>query len=195
MSSGRIYVDVVTIGSINVYTVNSDPSGALSAPQGSLAIRTDTAQTWQNRNGGTTWTLLNSGLMVSKRRIQLADLPANVNAAFNMEEIPADSPMMGGFVRVTQAPTGGGVTTCTANVMVAPGQNIVELQQLVGATNAQYINPLNNASNALTAESHVFIRSDARTPLLTIAADVNLDTLATFDVTFFVVYGGQIYNL
>ena len=33
-----------------------NPNGVLSRPIGSLFLRTDTAQLWQNTNGGTTWT-------------------------------------------------------------------------------------------------------------------------------------------
>jgi len=53
---GRIYTEIVSVGNINIYQVSSDPNGALFAPIGSLAIRSDTADFFQNTDGFSTWT-------------------------------------------------------------------------------------------------------------------------------------------
>lgn len=50
---GREYFDFITISGVNVYSVDEAP--AFVAPQGSLAMRSDEAQLWQNTDGGTTW--------------------------------------------------------------------------------------------------------------------------------------------
>lgn len=54
---GRIYTNVVTIGSVSIYEVTADPNGALIAAKGSLAIRSDGTNTevWQNTDGASTW--------------------------------------------------------------------------------------------------------------------------------------------
>lgn len=57
----RIYTAIVSVGDINIYQVGSSPNGALEAPQGSLAVRNDTAEVWQNTDGSTAWTQLGGG--------------------------------------------------------------------------------------------------------------------------------------
>lgn len=59
----RIYTSVVSVGNINIYNVVADPNGVLTAPLGSLAVRSDTAVTYQNTDGGTTWIVLGSGVV------------------------------------------------------------------------------------------------------------------------------------
>jgi len=44
-----------------VLDVSGSPNGVLAAPRGTLALREDVAQVWQNLNGATSWTLLGAG--------------------------------------------------------------------------------------------------------------------------------------
>lgn len=44
-----------------IFDVDVDPNGVWSAPQGSLAIRADTPQLWQNLDGATAWGLVGGG--------------------------------------------------------------------------------------------------------------------------------------
>jgi|GEM_PF-3872158 len=54
---GRIYTNVVTIGSVSIYEVTADPNSSLVAARGSLAVRSDGTNTevWQNTDGASTW--------------------------------------------------------------------------------------------------------------------------------------------
>lgn len=61
----RIYTSLITIGSVNIYTVSADPNGTLSAPIGSLAIQDNSAVTYQNSDGATTWVVIGTGGSVS----------------------------------------------------------------------------------------------------------------------------------
>lgn len=63
--TSRIYTSVITVGTISIYQVNADPNGVLSASLGSLAVRNDTAVTYQNTDGGTTWAVVGSGVVPS----------------------------------------------------------------------------------------------------------------------------------
>lgn len=56
---GREYFSVITVGDTNIYQVTGVP--AFVAPQGSLALRSDTAALYQNTDGATTWTLVGGG--------------------------------------------------------------------------------------------------------------------------------------
>ncbi len=64
MSNGRVYYDIVTINGVNVIAVTSDPSGVLTQPIGTLALRADigSVSTYQNTDGGTSWSVLTGGL-------------------------------------------------------------------------------------------------------------------------------------
>ena len=55
MSGGRTYVDKVTIGTVNVFEVASDPNGALTAKLGDFAIRSDVPRLYQNTDGAMAW--------------------------------------------------------------------------------------------------------------------------------------------
>lgn len=44
-----------------VLDVSGSPNGVLTAPRGSLALREDVGQLWQNLNGATSWTMLGAG--------------------------------------------------------------------------------------------------------------------------------------
>lgn len=56
---GREYFEIVTIDDVSIYSTASQP--AFVAAQGSLAMRTDVAQLWQNTDGNTTWVQIGSG--------------------------------------------------------------------------------------------------------------------------------------
>ena len=58
---GRIFVELITIGSITIYTAAADPNGSLSATLGSIATRTDSAAVYVNTDGATAWTQLGGG--------------------------------------------------------------------------------------------------------------------------------------
>lgn len=64
---GRIYTNIVTIGSINIYNVVVDPNGILNAPIGSLAVRSSAgaAVTYQNQDGGSTWIQIGSTVITT----------------------------------------------------------------------------------------------------------------------------------
>lgn len=54
--SGRIYVEILTIGQISIYQVTTSPDGSLSATVGSLAIQGASPPTvWQNTDGAQAW--------------------------------------------------------------------------------------------------------------------------------------------
>jgi hypothetical protein len=52
----HIYTSLVTIGNVDIYNVTANPNGVLPASLGSLALRSDTAEVWQNTDGLTSWT-------------------------------------------------------------------------------------------------------------------------------------------
>lgn len=57
--TSREYMGVATIGTASIYQVTGVP--AFQAAQGSLAMRTDVAEVYQNTNGGSTWGLVGGG--------------------------------------------------------------------------------------------------------------------------------------
>lgn len=57
----RTYNSIVTVDGVSLYDVNGDPNGVLTATRGSLAMQSDSANVWQNTDGGTTWTSLAGG--------------------------------------------------------------------------------------------------------------------------------------
>jgi len=61
MAGGRIFTDVTTVGDVEIYNVTSDPSGALQARVGSIAIQSSGgSRVWQNQDGATSWSLVAS---------------------------------------------------------------------------------------------------------------------------------------
>lgn len=85
--SGRIYVDVVTVGNISIYNVLSNPDGALQAPIGSLAVRSDTTAIYQNVDGGTTWATVFGGVPIGDLKTIGETLPT-LSVETNMTPIP-----------------------------------------------------------------------------------------------------------
>lgn len=67
----RIYTSVMTVGDISFYEVTSDPNGALTATQGSIAVRSDLPITYQNINGTDTWKLLGSSATLPTPQISI----------------------------------------------------------------------------------------------------------------------------
>lgn len=57
--TSRIYMSVATIGTTSIYSGTGVP--AFTAARGSLAMRTDVAELYQNTDGAATWVLIGSG--------------------------------------------------------------------------------------------------------------------------------------
>jgi len=195
--AGRIYTNVVTVGSINIYNVVADPSGVLTAPIGSLAIRSDTAVTYQNTDGGTTWVSLSAGGSVTsiQKRIQLGDLPAatTLNTPFD-DAIPADGVILGATYIVTEAPAGGGVVTCeltTGRFPELPAGFLVPATELVGAPVGYpplTAVPVSGLAVGMLSGGPT-LDGAAWTPYILLdAGAVVLNTLTNFDVTCYVFY-------
>ena len=58
MDAGHVFVDSIVLGSIEIITVAADPNGALTAPLGSVAYRTDVGNAsikYRNTDGSMTW--------------------------------------------------------------------------------------------------------------------------------------------
>lgn len=193
--TSRIYTSRVTIGGRDIFELTADPNGILQASAGSLGLRGNIipSETWRNVNGGTTWEQLGSGaggMQIIKKRIQLVDLPANTSFGLAFDDIvPAHKPIMGAFLYIAQAPTGGGVGSCQATVTdLVTFATFIELEQMVGSPNGEYIPILNANPTGLTGTNHLNIQAVDRGMALSLNSDVNLDTLATFDVTAYVAY-------
>jgi hypothetical protein len=126
--------------------------------------------------------------LVLSRRITLAELPAALSVLFTFGTIPANRVVQSAFLFVTDAPAGGGVTTCLATVAPStpPGAVYIETAELVGFAFPAYYTKYTGDPSAfeLTAgDVHDVDRSVAAQ----FSADVNLDTLTNFDVTAYVV--------
>lgn len=57
----RLYSSEVVVTNPLIRDYNTSPNGVLIEPQGTLVARTDSAQLWQNTNGGTTWQQVGAG--------------------------------------------------------------------------------------------------------------------------------------
>jgi len=67
--NGKIYVERVRFGDVELVSGTGDPSGVVEAPLGSLFARNDAAIVYQNTDGATTWlALAGSGLTTGLRR-------------------------------------------------------------------------------------------------------------------------------
>lgn len=186
MTGGRVYVDRVTIGGVDVFEVVANPNGALSADQGSIAIRSDTAETWQNLDGGTSWG--RSPFDVIKQRIQLADLPAagDTGAVSFGPTIEAERVATGWALRknVDVDVGASGITSVTATLGTLAG-NMISAAQLVGGTAAPTY--LNGFTNDADWTKGALVHSAAGQPVYQLICDVtNLDQLVAFDITFYI---------
>ena len=154
-----------------------------------LVLQTDT------NPGQAQWAELSaSGATSIQKRVQLADLPADTtfNGTFD-DAIPANAVILGATYIVTAAPTGGGVTSVeltTGRFPETPAGFLVPASQLVGASvgyptlTATPVSPL--AVGMLSGGPT--LDGTAWTPYILITADVNLNTLSTFDVTCYIFY-------
>lgn len=59
--ASRVYVEILTVNGVSVYSGSGSPNGSLQAARGSLYARSDTAQLWQNTDGSTSWVQVGSG--------------------------------------------------------------------------------------------------------------------------------------
>lgn len=113
-----------SLGNIELLLVDADPSGALSARQGSIAFLSTGANVWQNTNGGTTWARSDAqaahAVRVQKltKTIGHADLTAaaaeqtiNFDAA-----LPANAFVFGGTAVLNTNFTGGAITAATVEI-------------------------------------------------------------------------------
>lgn len=104
--ASRIYTSVTTVGSIDIYNVVADPSGALEARIGSLAVRSDGGNTgvYQNTDGSTTWTLLGSvaaPVTLLSGVSGSGTLPLNISNAASWNDVISNYSYIEWFHRVT----------------------------------------------------------------------------------------------
>jgi hypothetical protein len=181
-------------------TVLGDPNGSVIAPRGSVALQRDTAALWQNQDGISTWEAIgggSSGNLVLKQRVQLGDLPSAVNYTTTFGPVPANRPILSTLPFVTDAPAGGGVTTCelTSFADAPPGTILFDGGELVGFPSPDWWNAIRDGSAVYaprpTAANYDVLAVD-RLVSFGVTADVNLDTLTNFDVTLVVVVGPEL---
>lgn len=189
---GRTYVDVVTIGTTSVYQVDSNPDGVLSAAQGSLAIRSDTAALYQNTDGATAWSAVGSGgggaVSLAQKRVQLVDLTGNsVDIDFD-STIPAGSLILGWSIWVDAITQDEG-TDFVTYVPQVPGslagyRPLTETLFLQNVDESQWSTPAQNVDASPFYGSAVLTNA-AGTLRFNFAANAgnNFDTFVTvFDV-------------
>jgi hypothetical protein len=180
-----------------IHSVSADPNGSLVAPIGSLALRSDSATLYQNTDGLSAWSEVGGagGDLVLKQRIELADLPAALTTTvFFADQIPANRPIIAVLPFINAAPTGGGVTTCTLTCQTdaPPGNILFDAGQGVGFPSPDFWNVVRDGSTVYSPRvdpSLYDVTAAARNAAFTVIADVNLDTLATFDATMIIVIG------
>lgn len=125
-----------------------------------------------------------------QKRVQLADIAVantTVNVPFD-DAVPAGATVIGATLYRTALATGGGVSSCNVslvNTAVAPlGAFLLNVPILAG--NLGFIPAVSSTGALLTGIVAPYLA--AMTPEVGVTADVNLDTLATFDVTAFLFY-------
>jgi hypothetical protein len=136
---------------------------------------------------------IGGGTQVVSLRIQLGDLPANTSYLANLPAIPALSAVSGAAYYLSSTVTGGGVTSCTVDLRIpAPAFfSVLELEQLVGAS-VGFSGGQNG--NADISAGGPIVSQNGGNPVVALNADVNLDTLATFDLTVYLFFA-QVPNL
>lgn len=130
--------------------------------------------------------------VVLTQRIQLTDLPAAVTTGPTiMAALPANAWVTFASVYVSDAPAGGGFATCRVGMFPdAPGGEVwldIGSAELAGFASPQWYSIGTGAAAAFDLADGPSIHS-ARNAGYQITADVNLNTLTNFDVTFYVVY-------
>jgi hypothetical protein len=129
MAGGRIYTDIVTVGSIEIYQVSSDPNGVLSARRGSLAVDNSVSpKVWQNTDGATSWQDVSSSTTVLSINSSTILAPGTnyvvlVDASGGPVTVtlPLAALMNGRSVTVKKIDTSANLVT-----VAAPGGNTVE---------------------------------------------------------------------
>lgn len=198
---GRAAGGAVSTGP-RVLVVNSNPSGVLIAPRGSMALRYDDGNVaiYQNTDGNDDWTQITSGggtpaptgsgISVIRQRVTLAELNVANTSTFAAwgTSLPAHSLAIGAMLYVTTPPAGPGLGSLTVTNFMFFGSafNTIEIQQLFGAS-AGY-QRINNNPNAWNAQNQILIDDTARTHTWSVSADVNLDTLTDCDFTIYTAY-------
>ena len=126
---------------------------------------------------------------ILKQRVVLADLPAAMGHLVVFGAIPAGQVVSHAFCYVNEAPTGGGVSTCVATVAASapPGANYIEVAELFGFVSPAYLTQFTAALPAAFELTAGDVHDAARTGAVQFTADVNLNTLVTFDVTAYIV--------
>jgi hypothetical protein len=111
--NGKIFVERVRFGDVELVSGSGDPSGAVSAPLGSLYARNDAAIVYQNTDGATTWVpVAGSGVVPTglRRTVQFMVLGAGgAGTTDSVTSIPAGSQIFAVDVQVTSAFDGGAV--------------------------------------------------------------------------------------
>ena len=67
--TSKIYVNIITVGGISIYDVDENPNGVLFASQGSIAVRSDEAITYQNTDGAGSWRIIGAASPLPTPRI------------------------------------------------------------------------------------------------------------------------------
>jgi hypothetical protein len=113
---------------------------------------------------------------------------AGLNLGVNFPQpLPLGSIVLGASFRLDTAPVGAGSLTLTLQRSApAPGGTFLAAQQLVAAP-LGYPNTL-GAAGTLLANGAVAATGAIITPQLTLACDVNLNTLSALDVTGFIYF-------
>lgn len=92
MPGGRLYMQIATIGDANIYEAKVDPNGVISAPIGSVTIRTinltGLPQIWQNLTGADVWVLANT--IIPNVTLQNVDGPYATDAAAGVGGVNQD---------------------------------------------------------------------------------------------------------
>jgi hypothetical protein len=196
MSGGRTYVDKVTIGGVDVFEVTSSPDGVVEAPRGSLAIRSDVAETWQNTDGAMAWSRMPFDVL--KQQVQLGDLPVGTTTTGPVlvgPMVAAHRPILGGmlYMSVDVDPGVSSITNVRAQWGVAAGGIddsslfTADGLELIGETDTpKYLHGLNSSSSIEDEFSKAPGVSAQPTQLFyeIDSTGGDLDELVAFDVTF-----------
>lgn len=129
-----------------------------------------------------------------QKRLTLADMPAATLLVTDFDDaVPANAVILGATYIVTEAPAGGGVSTCeirTGRFPENPQGVLVPDAELVGAS-AGYptltATPVNSLQVGVLSGGPTLDGTDW-TPFVRLEADVNLNTLTQIDVTAYVFY-------
>ena len=123
-------------------------------------------------------------------RIQLAELPANTVYVKQVASLPANAIVQGYSIYATEGPAGGGVSTLDAqwsvNDVSAPYPGLFVYYTGLELYNPAAPNPYWVYHTELSFPPTY--KTGDNLQGIHLAADVNLDTLTNFDVTFYLYY-------